>query len=147
MTPLDDLDADSIDAQAARWFSRNLNDPCRKTRKAFALWRKDRQNARAYHQLEQLWNDIEALKQARRPAPPAPPPAPRWRPVLSAATAVLCVVVPSDLASATAPIQSPVVTEQGQRPLPRLAEASNPGEYPRMGTGHINLHGHSGKLQ
>ncbi len=38
MNPLDDFEADSIDAQAAGWLVRNRYDSSRHNRKAFKQW-------------------------------------------------------------------------------------------------------------
>lgn len=97
MTPTDELDPRPIDAQAASWFSRNRNQPSRQDRKAFARWMQTPEHTRAYRQFEQLWDDLAALKQANRPVPLPVPRAPRWRPALATAAALLCAVLAGNL--------------------------------------------------
>ncbi|MGE6821022.1 FecR family protein [Pseudomonas soli] len=97
MTPTDELDPRPIDAQAASWFSRNRNQPSRQDRKAFARWMQTPEHTRAYRQFEQLWDDLAALKQANRPVPLPVRRAPRWRPALATAAALLCAVLASNL--------------------------------------------------
>ena len=97
MTPIDELDPRPIDAQAASWFSRNRNAPSRDQRRAFTQWMQTPEHARAYRQFEQLWDDLAALKQASRPVPLPVRRAPRWRPALAAAAAVLATVLVGNL--------------------------------------------------
>ncbi|PYC21238.1 FecR family protein [Pseudomonas mosselii] len=97
MTTTDELDPRPIDAQAASWFSRNRNQPSRQERKAFALWMQTPEHTRAYRQFEQLWDDLAALKQANRPVPMPVRRAPRWRPALATAAALLCAVLAGNL--------------------------------------------------
>lgn len=94
MNPLDDFEADSIDAQAAGWLVRNSYDSSRHNRKAFKQWLRDPQHARAYRQLEHLWQDLEALKQAAHPPTPAAQRSPR-RLVMIAAVGVACALMTS----------------------------------------------------
>jgi len=123
MTPLDDLDAHSIDAQAASWFSRNRNAPSREARKAFAQWLQDPQNARAYRQFEQLWDDLEALKQANRPVPLEVRRAPRWRPALASAAALLCALLAGNLGAGSSAYQQRLSAQHDLRSL-RLPDGS-----------------------
>lgn len=97
MTPTDELDPRPIDAQAASWFSRNRNQPSRQDRKAFARWMQTPEHTRAYRQFEQLWDDLAALKQANRPVPLPVRRAPRWRPALATAAALLCAILAGNL--------------------------------------------------
>lgn len=92
MNPLDDFEADSIDAQAAGWLVRNSYDSSRHNRKAFKQWLRDPQHARAYRQLEHLWQDLEALKLATQPPAPVAQQAPR-RLLLIAAVGLACAVM------------------------------------------------------
>ena len=92
MNPLDDFEADSIDAQAAGWLVRNRYDSSRHNRKAFKQWLRDPEHARAYRQLEHLWQDLEALKQAANPLAPVVQRSPR-RLVMIAAVGMACAVM------------------------------------------------------
>lgn len=99
MNRFSDIDDDDIDAQAASWFTRNRNNPCKATRKAFAAWEAEPAHARAYAQFEELWADLGALKELNKPvALPLPVrKLPMWRPALAVAAAVLCAVLALNL--------------------------------------------------
>ena len=105
MTLIDDIDPGPVDAQAASWFTRNCNNPSREARRAFAVWLQTPEHARAYRQFEQLWDDLAALKQARQPMPLPVARAPRWRPALATAAALLCAMLASNLGSGSATYQ------------------------------------------
>jgi transmembrane sensor len=99
MNRLSDTDAmdieeiDSIDAQAASWFTRNRNDPDRTERKAFAAWQAEPAHARAYAEFEQLWADLAQLQQLNKPVALPKRKAPMWRPALAVAAALVCAVL------------------------------------------------------
>lgn len=87
--PVDNPGDDSIDAQAAEWFSRNRGsnpDP-----QAFAQWLAEPAHARAYAKFEALWAELGELRTA-----PSLRPARRrrgWRPALAVAAALLCALL------------------------------------------------------
>lgn len=91
--PVEPMRDDSVDAQAAEWFSRNRGanpDP-----QAFAQWLAEPAHARAYAEFEALWAELGALrttpelKSARRSR--------GWRPALAMAAAVLCALLAMNL--------------------------------------------------
>lgn len=93
MNPLSEIDTDSIDAQAARWFARNRNHAERFDRKAFAAWQSVPAHARAYAQFEQLWADLGQLQQLNKPVPLPQRTPSRWRPALAVAAALVCALL------------------------------------------------------
>lgn len=99
MTRFSDLDPDGIEAQAAHWFARNRNDQNSATRKAFATWLAEPAHARAYGEFEELWADLNALKQLNRPTalPTRQRPSQRLRPALAVAAALVCAVLAFNL--------------------------------------------------
>lgn len=123
MTPIDDIEQSPIDAQAASWFTRNRNSPSRETRKAFALWLQTPEHARAYRQFEQLWDDLAALKQASKPVPLPVRRAPRWRPALAVAAALLCALLVSNLGGQSQVFQERLAASHEMRSL-RLPDGS-----------------------
>ncbi|TDF81740.1 FecR domain-containing protein [Pseudomonas sp. H9] len=97
MTALPDTEKHSVDAQAARWFTHNRNNPSRASRKDFALWMQTPEHARAYSQFEQLWDDLGALKSLSQVVPlPARKPR-NWRPTLATAAALVCALLAGNL--------------------------------------------------
>ncbi|CRI58773.1 FecR family protein [Pseudomonas sp. CCOS 191] len=117
MTPTDELDPRPIDAQAASWFSRNRNQPSRQDRKAFARWMQTPEHTRAYRQFEQLWDDLAALKQANRPVPLPVRRAPRWRPALATAAALLCAVLAGNLGAGSEALSQRISASQAVQVL------------------------------
>ncbi len=99
MTRFSDLDPDGIEAQAAHWFARNRNDQNSATRKAFATWLAEPAHARAYGEFEELWADLNALKQLNRPSvlPSRQRPSQWLRPALAVAAALVCAVLAFNL--------------------------------------------------
>jgi transmembrane sensor len=90
---LDIDDSNSIDAQAASWFTRNRHELSRADRKAFCAWRAEPAHARAYAEFEQLWADLAQLQQLNKPVPLPPRKPAVWRPALAVAAALLCAVL------------------------------------------------------
>ncbi|MFB4393265.1 MULTISPECIES: FecR domain-containing protein [unclassified Pseudomonas] len=123
MTPIDDIEQSPIDAQAASWFTRNRNSPSRETRKAFAQWRQTPEHARAYRQFEQLWDDLAALKQDSKPVPLPVRRAPRWRPALAVAAALLCAMLVGNLGTSAQVFHERLAASAEMRSL-RLPDGS-----------------------
>ncbi|APC15541.1 iron dicitrate transport regulator FecR [Pseudomonas frederiksbergensis] len=102
MTGLSGIDNDidrhnSIDAQAADWFTRNRNDHSHATRKAFSLWMAEPAHALAYHEFEQLWADLVQLQPLNISLPlPVRKPA-AWRASLAIAAALVCALLAFNL--------------------------------------------------
>ncbi|QXI39495.1 FecR family protein [Pseudomonas xantholysinigenes] len=117
MTPTDARDPRPIDAQAASWFSRNRNHPTRDERKAFSQWMQTAEHAHAYRQFEQLWDDLAALKQANRPLPLPVRRAPRWRPALATAAAMLCALLVGNLGAGSATVDERIAASPSLRTL------------------------------
>ncbi|OLF55554.1 FecR family protein [Pseudomonas chlororaphis] len=99
MTRLSDTDQpdDSIDAQAARWFTRNRDDRSQATREAFEAWSSEPAHAHAYAGFEQLWAELAGLEQLNRPTPLPLRKKSRWRPALAAAAALVCALLAIEL--------------------------------------------------
>ena len=123
MTP-PDMDSRSVDAQAASWFTRNRNDRSRASRKAFAQWLEHPAHARAYQQFEQLWDDLAALKQLNKPVPLQPRRAPRWRPALATAAALVCALLAGNLGTTATPVQRQLASQDGQPTSVTLPDGS-----------------------
>lgn len=93
-----ELPDDSIDAQAAAWFTRNRQDQQPAARQAFEQWLREPAHARAYRSFEMLWADLGELQQMNRPTPlPIRRPSSRWRPVLTVAAALVVAVLATSL--------------------------------------------------
>ncbi|NYH07610.1 FecR family protein [Pseudomonas moraviensis] len=93
-----ELPDDSIDAQAAAWFTRNRQDQQPAARQAFEQWLREPAHARAYCSFEMLWADLGELQQMNRPTPlPIRRPSSRWRPVLAVAAALVVAVLATSL--------------------------------------------------
>jgi transmembrane sensor len=93
-TPPDD--DNSIDAQAAVWFSRNRG--ANADLHAFNEWLATPAHAQAYAQFEALWGELDALQPARKPAPVVHLRSRRgWRPALAVAAAVFCALLAMNL--------------------------------------------------
>ncbi|MEK1941450.1 MAG: DUF4880 domain-containing protein, partial [Pseudomonas sp.] len=113
-TPFDD----SVDAQAAAWFSRNRGanaDP-----EAFAHWLAEPAHAKAYAEFETLWRQMAALHPQRAPVNVQPLRRKRsWRPALAVAAAVFCAVLTMNLgAPLTLYKQQIAAQSQGSRKMP-----------------------------
>ncbi|MEN0106613.1 MAG: FecR domain-containing protein [Pseudomonas sp.] len=112
-------DDNSVDAQAALWFSRNRGanaDP-----QAFAQWLAEPAHAQAYAEFEALWGELGALQPAARVAPVTvlqPRRRRAWRPALAVAAAVLCAFLAMNLgAPQTLYKQQVAAQSQGSREL------------------------------
>ncbi|WDH36730.1 FecR family protein [Pseudomonas chlororaphis] len=88
---------DSIDAQAAGWFTRNRDDRRQATRDAFKTWSREPAHARAYAEFERLWADLAELEPLNRPTPLPLRKKPRWRPALAVAAALVCALLAIEL--------------------------------------------------
>ncbi len=91
-TPFDD----SVDAQAAAWFSRNRGanaDP-----EAFAHWLAEPAHAKAYAEFETLWGQMAELRQQRQPNTLLAQRRKRVRrPALAVAAALFCALLTMNL--------------------------------------------------
>jgi transmembrane sensor len=119
-TPFDD----SVDAQAAAWFSRNRgNNP---DPHAFAAWLAEPAHARAYAEFEALWGELGALRPARQPANNVVGLRRRrvWRPAIAVAAAVLCALLTMNLGAPLNLYKHQVAAQgQGSRQM-RLPDGS-----------------------
>ncbi|MGY1446174.1 FecR family protein [Pseudomonas chlororaphis] len=88
---------DSIDAQAAGWFTRNRDDRSQATRDAFKMWFREPAHARAYAEFERLWADLAELEPLNQPTPLPVRKKPRWRPALAVAAALVCALLAIEL--------------------------------------------------
>ena len=97
-----DFDSDqadnSVDAQAAAWFTRNRQPQGRTVRQAFERWLREPEHAKAYRAFEELWADLGALQQLNQPTPiRARKPNSVWRPAFAVAAALICAVLATHL--------------------------------------------------
>ena len=116
MSPFQTADNDSIDTQAAHWFSRNRNDRSHASRDLFNTWLADPAHAQAYAEFEALWTELGELEALN--APLALPVRKRRRTGLALATAaaVLCAVFAMNIGAPVTLQQQQIVTrEQGAR--------------------------------
>lgn len=116
MSPFQTADNDSIDTQAANWFSRNRNDRSHASRDLFNTWLADPAHAQAYAEFEALWTELGELEALN--APLALPVRKRRRTGLALATAaaVLCAVFAMNIGAPVTLQQQQIVTrEQGAR--------------------------------
>lgn len=104
---------DSIDAQAAGWFTRNREDHCQATSDAFAAWSSEPAHAQAYAEFERLWADLGELEPLNRPTPLPVRKKPRWRPALAVAAALVCALLAIELGAPPA-IYSQQIAAQNQ---------------------------------
>jgi transmembrane sensor len=89
---------DSIDAQAAAWFTRNRQPQGHSVRQAFEQWLREPEHARAYRAFEALWADLGELQHLNLPIPlKTQKPKANWRPSLAIAAALLCAVMTAPL--------------------------------------------------
>ncbi|WP_438300936.1 FecR family protein [Pseudomonas sp. NMS19W] len=112
-----ELPDDSIDAQAAAWFTRNRQDQGPLVRQAFEQWLREPAHARAYRAFEALWTDLGQLQQLNRPTPlPARRSVNRWRPALAVAAALLVAVMATPVGTPHAVYRQQVTAQaKGQR--------------------------------
>lgn len=111
---LPEMDSQSVDAQAASWFTRNRNDHSRATRKAFGQWLEQPGNAQAYQQFEQLWDDLAALRQLDKPVEFRPRKTAYWRPAMATAAALVCTLLASNLGTVPTPVRQLLSSQDGQ---------------------------------
>lgn len=121
---LPDMDSRSVDAQAASWFTRNRNDRSRASRKAFAQWLEHPDNAHAYQQFEQLWDDLAALKELNKPVPLQPRRTAYWRPTLATAAALICALLAGNLGTTASVVQRQLASQDGQPSSVTLPDGS-----------------------
>lgn len=88
--PIETPPDDSVDAQAAEWFSRNRGE--NRDDRAFAQWLAEPAHAQAYAEIEALWSELGELQPAR-PVNVVPMRRRAWRPALAVAAAVICAVL------------------------------------------------------
>ncbi|MFJ2480003.1 FecR family protein [Pseudomonas sp. NPDC087598] len=93
-----DLADDSIDGQAAAWFTRNRQQQGRAVRQAFEQWLREPEHAKAYRAFEELWADLSELQQLNRPTPlKLQKPKRLWQPALAIAAALVGAVLATQL--------------------------------------------------
>lgn len=93
-----DLADDSIDGQAAAWFTRNRQQQGRAVRQAFEHWLREPEHAKAYRAFEELWADLGELQQLNRPTPlKLQKPKRLWQPALAIAAALVGAVLATQL--------------------------------------------------
>jgi transmembrane sensor len=93
-----ELPDDSVDGQAAAWFTRNRQPQGRAVRQAFEQWLREPEHAKAYRAFEELWADLGELQQLNRPIPlPTAKRKTLWRPTLAVAAALVCAVLATHL--------------------------------------------------
>jgi len=109
MSPFHEAGHNSIDEQAANWFSRNRNGRDPSSREQFNIWFANPAHARAYSEFESLWADLGELEQINRPVA-LPVRRRRFNPVLATAAAVLCAVFALNLGAPVALHQQHVST-------------------------------------
>ena len=115
MSPFHTADHDSIDEQAATWFTCNRNARGPRSREQFNAWHASPAHARAYAEFESLWADLGELEHINQPVPlPVRPRRPAFG--LAIAAAVLCAVFALNLGAPVALHQQQVSTlAQGPR--------------------------------
>ncbi|MGE7956696.1 FecR family protein [Pseudomonas sp. NPDC089530] len=107
---------DSLDAQAAHWFTRNREERSQATGKAFAAWMSEPAHARAYAEFERVWADLGQLESLNRPTPLPLRQKPRWRPALAVAAALVCALLAIELGGPLAPHTQQIAAQsQGMR--------------------------------
>ncbi|NWD73846.1 FecR domain-containing protein [Pseudomonas gingeri] len=112
------LDGNSIDAQAANWFTRHRDAPEEPLDKAFEEWRATPAHAQAYAEFEALWADLAQLRQLNQPGLPAARRKSLWRPALATAAALLCALLTANLGAPNTPYRHQVAAHaQGTRTL------------------------------
>ncbi|AJO77040.1 MULTISPECIES: FecR family protein [Pseudomonas] len=111
-----DRPGDSLDAQAAQWFTRNRDDRSQANREAFQAWSSEPAHARAYAEFERLWADLAELQTLDRPTPLPQRKQSRWRPALAVAAALVCALLAIELGAPPAlHWQTIAAQEQGMR--------------------------------
>ncbi|MFP3517843.1 FecR domain-containing protein [Pseudomonas sp. SIMBA_077] len=120
MSPSQPTNIDSIDAQAARWFTRNRAPHSEQTEQQFQAWYAHPTHAQAYSEFEALWADLGELEPLNAPAP-LPTQKPARKPyvfALATAAAIICAVFTLNLGAPVALYQTQVAThDQGVHTL------------------------------
>lgn len=118
------MDGEARVAEASDWYARMRGTEAADDRAAFDAWYADPENARAYREIEQVWNT--AGRSSLREQPAGKQTSARWKP-LAAAAAIALLLLGVSLLSAG----SPVMPEQA--PANVLALAS--GDHERRAWG------------
>ena len=115
MSPFQEAGHESIDEQAAHWFSRNRNERDPSSREQFNRWHANPAHAQAYAEFQSLWADLGELERVNRPVTLPVRPR-RFNAALATAAAVLCAVFALNLGAPVALHQQHVSTSaQGGR--------------------------------
>jgi len=120
MSPSQPTDIDSIDAQAAQWFTRNRGPHSEQTQQQFQAWHAHSAHAQAYSDFETLWADLGELEKLNAPAPlPIQKPArKRYAFAVATAAAIVCAVFALNLGAPVPLYQTQVATQdQGGQTL------------------------------
>jgi transmembrane sensor len=118
------VDGDARVAEASDWYARMRGPEAADDRAAFEAWYADPENARAYREIEQVWNTVS--RSSLREQPSGKQASARWKPLAAAAAIVLLLLGVSLLSAG-----SLVPTEQA--PAHVLALAS--GDHERRAWG------------
>ncbi|BBP69367.1 sensor [Pseudomonas sp. Seg1] len=107
-----ELPDDSIDGQAAAWFTRNRQQQGRAVRQAFEQWLREPEHAKAYRAFEELWADLGELQQLNRPTPlKLQKPKRLWRPTLAVAAALVGAVLATQLGTSYGVFQQQIAAQ------------------------------------
>ncbi|MFJ2320092.1 FecR family protein [Pseudomonas sp. NPDC087817] len=107
-----ELPDDSIDGQAAAWFTRNRQQQSRAVRQAFEQWLREPEHAKAYRAFEELWADLGELQQLNRPTPlKLQKPKRLWRPTLAVAAALVGAVLATQLGTSYGVFQQQIAAQ------------------------------------
>lgn len=120
MSPFQPTDTDSIDEQAAHWFTRNRNPRNAQTDKQFSVWHANPAHAQAYAEFESLWGDLGELEQVSKPValPTKKPAHKRTGFALATAAAILCAIFALNIGTPVPLYQQQVVTyNQGAKTI------------------------------
>lgn len=117
MTPRS-VDGDARVAEASDWYARMRGAEAADDRAAFEAWYADPENARAYREIELVWNTAGRSSLREQPAGRQTPL--RWKP-LAAAAAIALLLLGLSLLSAG----SPVLPEQAPANILALASAND----------------------
>lgn len=112
MSPFHTSDTDSIDAQAALWFTRNRDAHNAPADPAFSTWHAVPAHARAYAEFEALWADLGELEHLNKPVPlPVKKPSRTgYGFAMATAAAIVCALFALNLGAPVALYQQPVAT-------------------------------------
>lgn len=120
MSPFETSDIDSIDAQAAQWFTRNRDAHNAPADPAFSAWYAVPAHARAYAEFEALWADLGELEQLDKPVPlPVKKPSRKgYGFAMATAAAILCAIFALNIGTPVALYQQQVATtSQGPKTI------------------------------